>query len=136
MKKKILIAIVVLSVFVLGTALGLNSIFPYARPISVPPVERICAIHISSNEGGEAAVLHKDFEKIMSTICDARPTRTMSVNDYPTARPYYSIEVLSGKKTTRYFVYEEQGNVYLEIPYEGIYFTDEQMLEMVNAWLS
>ena len=43
----------------------------------------------------------------------------MSTNDYPTARPYYIIEVLSGGLHTRYFVYEAYGSVYLESPYQG-----------------
>lgn len=45
----------------------------------------------------------------------------MSVNDIPTARPYYKLQVATEEQEFDYFVYTENNRVYLEIPYVGIY---------------
>lgn len=135
MKKKVLIVTAIFSFLILGAAWIVNGMFPYAPPIFVPPAESINALYVSSNESGKAVVLREDLEKIIRAIDNAKPTRTMSTNDYPTARPYYIIEVLSGGKTTRYFAYEEYGSVYLESPYQGVYAVDSNLLKTVDPYV-
>lgn len=134
MKIKVLIVTVIFSFLILGVAWFVNGMFPYAPPIFVPPAESIIALYVSSNESGKAVVLREDLEKIIHAIDHAKPTRKMSTNDYPTARPYYIIEVLSGGNTTRYFVYEEYDSVYLENPYQGVYAVNRNLLETVNSY--
>ena len=45
----------------------------------------------------------------------------VSVNDFPSAEFYYQIVAATSDKEYCYFVYQEDGQVYLEIPYSGVY---------------
>ena len=67
-----------------------------------------------------------------STLAKAVPTRKMSVNDYPAVRPYYKIEAVCLDITYYYFVYTEDNQTYIEVPYEGIYRADSQIYSIIT----
>jgi hypothetical protein len=58
----------------------------------------------------------------------------MSVYDYPTAKTYYTIEVDMVARQYRYFLYAENSQVYVELPYEGIYKANQQFLDFVAEY--
>lgn len=59
----------------------------------------------------------------------------MSVNDFPSVRPYYKIEVLTDEKLFNYYIYKENNNVYIELPYEEIYIIDSQIVNVISNWI-
>ena len=81
-----------------------------------------------------AAVIElADFGYILHSIRNAQPTRNWSMNDYPTAEHYYTIEINTSARLERYFVYTENSQVYLESPYEGVYKADQQLSDFLEA---
>lgn len=132
MKKTwVIIIIALLGIAVIGGYAILNNIFPKADPIKFPDTESITAITLIQKDGSSVAVETADFGEILKNITNAQPTRTMSVNDYPTAKTYYTIEVDTAARQYRYFLYAENSQVYIELPYEGIYKANQQFLDFV-----
>ena len=132
MKKTwVIIIIAFLGIAVKSGYAILNNIFPKADPIKFPDTESITAITLIQKDGSSVAVETADFGEILKNITNAQPTRTMSVNDYPTAKTYYTIEVDTAARQYRYFLYAENSQVYIELPYEGIYKANQQFLDFV-----
>ena len=132
MKKTwVIIIIALLGIAVIGGYAVLNNIFPKADPIKFPDTESITAITLVQKDGSSVAVETADFGEILKNITNAQPTRIMSVNDYPTAKTYYTIEVDTAARQYRYFLYAENSQVYVELPYEGIYKANQQFLDFV-----
>ena len=132
MKKTwVIIIIALLGIAVIGGYAILNNIFPKADPIKFPDTESITAITLIQKDGSSVAVETADFGEILKNITNAQPTRTMSVNDYPTAKTYYTVEVDTAARQYRYFLYAENSQVYIELPYEGIYKANQQFLDFV-----
>ena len=126
-----IIIIALLGIAVIGGYAILNNIFPKADPIKFPDTESITAITLIQKDGSSVAVETADFGEILKNITNAQPTRTMSVNDYPTAKTYYTIEVDTAARQYRYFLYAEKSQVYIELPYEGIYKSNQQFLDFI-----
>lgn len=137
MKKKVVIMIGIIIVMILGGYLVFVKIFPRALSIQVPPIGSISSISFSTNEheNTKVKIPQDEFSEILVVISNAQPTRAMSVNDYPTVTPYYTIELSCGESTIRYFVYEERGKAYLEIPYEGIYHINKEDLSVLSGYI-
>ena len=135
MKKTwVIIIIALLGIAVIGGYAILNNIFPKADPIKFPDTESITAITLIQKDGSSVAVETADFGEILKNITNAQSTRTMSVNDFPTAKTYYTIEVDTAARQYRYFLYAENSQVYIELPYEGIYKSNQQFLDFVAEY--
>ena len=135
MKKTwVIIIIALLGIAVIGGYAIFNNIFPKADPIKFPDTESITAITLIQKDGSSVAVATADFGEILKNITNAQPTRTMSVNDYPTAKTYYTIEVDTAARQYRYFLYAENSQVYVELPYEGIYKANQQFLDFIEEY--
>ena len=135
MKKTwVIIIIALLGIAVIGGYAILNNIFPKADPIKFPDTESITAITLIQKDGSSVAVETADFGEILKNITNAQPTRTMSVNDYPTAKTYYTIEVDTDARQYRYFLYAENSQVYVELSYEGIYKSNQQLLDLIAEY--
>lgn len=133
MKKKSAAIATVLIVVILGGYYVYNNIFPVTKPIQHPSVEEIISINISTDDGNkESKILGTDFARVATYISNAKPTRIMSVNDSPTIRPYYKIEVLAEVKMFNYYVYKDNNKVYIESPYEGVYIIDNQVFNIIS----
>ena len=135
MKKrtKILTILVILCValFVAAACL-LNDIFPQATPMAVPdPADLISATLRYNSTNVEVAVDQDDYKSLLQHLSSGIPTRRQAMNDTPTVQPHYCAEIQTADRWYCYFVYEEDGQVYIEIPYEGIYESDMVMLDLV-----
>lgn len=115
----IIFTVIAVAALLLGTYFVYDSIFPLAEPIECPSVEDVISVTVSSSAGEETKVSF--FASLIMQIQQVKPTRKMSVNDTPTARPYYKLQVATEEQEFDYFVYTENNRVYLEIPYVGIY---------------
>ena len=135
MKKRIAIICIVLvsAIAVIGGYSVFNSIFPKAEHIKYPTVENIVSASLSYNNEDEIAVSEGMFKELISGISKAEPTRKQSLNDYPTAEPFYVIAVKTQDREHRYFIYNED-TVYIEIPYEGIYLSTPEFLDFVSRY--
>lgn len=59
---------------------------------------------------------------LLSYLSKGRKTRESSVNDQPYVTPYVRFYLVLKDGTDRgFYVYEDGGITYLEVPYEGIY---------------
>ena len=133
MKKKALIIGIVLFLCIgaVGTYAVLDRLFPMAQPVSCPTADEIMSVSVGINSG-ESIILNEElFFDLLEKISEAEPTRKMSVNDYPTAETYYKVEI-SADRMYCYFIYEESGQVYVELPYEGVYKSDNSIIDYIE----
>lgn len=133
MRKKLLIAVIALVIIasIIGGYCVFNNVCPKANKIIYPDIENIFSASVTCNDGDEFVISNSDFEELILNINNAKPTRRKSLNDYPTVRPYYTVIIETTQKQYHYFVYEEGSHVYIEIPYEGIYMSDEQTIDLL-----
>lgn len=109
-----------------------NEIFPKAQPIRTPKIEEISTISVAVNNDDEFEIEDVDLEELFEHIKNAKLTREQSVNDYPPiGNGFYRIEVQTPEMEYRYFVYERGEQVYIEMPYEGIYTADSWLFSFV-----
>lgn len=131
-KKTTLIFIVVVIAFVAGAYLAYDSIFPKAGPIRQLELSQVDTIYIFDNNENEIGMSNRELEELFAYINVAEPTRIMSVNDYPSVRPYYVMEIKSADRYFRYMIYEDNGKTYVELPYEGVYTIDEKAIDILQ----
>ena len=130
--KRTLVIALILVVVIISGYLAFDHLFPFARPITYPSIEDITSISISDDDMG-SNIYGSDFAKIIIFISNSKPTRMMSVNELPSVRPYYRIEVLTDERMFNYYIFEENNKVYIERSYEGIYIVDNEILEIISA---
>ena len=142
MKKKSLIVIVILCLSLIGGYFVFDSIFPKAGPISGPTQNRankdrlIKSISLAKKDGRTVMAENEELGIVLQSIDNAKPTRKMSANDYPTVETYYIIEILSSVRVYSYFIYKENSQVYIEVPYEGIYTSSQEFYEFVEGYFN
>lgn len=136
MKKKNIILTIVLIVCIgllAGAVYLFNDIFPKAEPIRHPEPDEIVSVTLSCNTPDATIPMsEKYYEDLIRYTSEAKPTRKQSLNDTPTSGAYYGVEIQTDEMQYRYFVYEEGEQVYIEMPYEGIY---ESKIELLNLVL-
>lgn len=136
MKKKNIILTIVLIVCIgllAGAVYLFNDIFPKAEPIRHPEPDEIVSVTLSCNTPDATIPMsEQDYEDLIRYTSEAKPTRKQSLNDTPTSGAYYGVEIQTDEMQYRYFVYEEGEQVYIEMPYEGIY---ESKIELLNLVL-
>lgn len=136
MKKKFMTSGIIL-IIILSISCGysvFNDFFPKASQIICPNIESVFSATVTYNDDNTFIISNSDFEKLIFNINNAKPTRKQSLNDNPTIKPYYAIEIKTFAKKYHYFVYEEGSQVYIEIPYEGIYRADYPILDVIMKY--
>ena len=118
---------------VMGASAVYDYFFPMAEPIVCPTEEDISSISLTYSSDPATVIEIGDFAYILQSMRDTQPTRNWTVNDYPTAEHYYTIEINTTARLERYFVYTENSQAYLESPYEGVYKVDQQFLAFLEA---
>ena len=136
MKKSHVTALLICLVLLLGLMLAggyiaLDHTFPEAGPIPVPSADDITSMRICEELAGSGEVAPEHYGWILETLRNSEPTRKMSVNDYPTVKPYYSVTIDTPDRTYHYYLYTENSQIYIESPYNGIYKTDRQLLDFI-----
>lgn len=126
-----LIVTLIFVVPIIGGYFILNDFFPKADPINCPAVENIQSVSLAGNDEHTVLLNETDYEELLLNISNSLPTRNMPMNDYPAVRQYYTITIQTSVREYRYFVYEEDSQIYIELPYEGIYRSDNKMFDFV-----
>ena len=136
--KKIVILVVALAIIaglIIGGYLMIDSLFPKADPINVPSASSVVSMTAKKNEnrndGDLREIANADVDSILSKLSEAEPTRKMSVQDSPDAQTYYEIAVKTNERTHYFYIYFESGTCYVEIPYEGIYTVDNELVNLL-----
>ena len=70
----------------------------------------------------------ESIQKILSEIATGKRTEKQSIQDYPSAEEYGTINIENNGGMTTMFYYEENGKYYIECPYKGIYEIEKQFL--------
>ena len=131
-RKRLLLLCGVLAVLLSGIYITVNAFFPKANPIRYPEPEEIISAYTSVNTPDASIPLsEKEYGDLIELIRTAKPTRRQSLNDTPSAFGYYTIEITTAERDYRYFVYEKDADIYIEVPYEGIYSSDIQILNYI-----
>lgn len=129
-KAAIIISTFFLVVLTICGYIFLNNVFPKAEPINLPEDEEILSFFAAEKNGKEISMDEKRFEVLLEQIKATKPTRKMSVNDYPTGDIYYIINIGTSSGECEFFIYEENGETYIEFPYEGIYKSNADILDL------
>ena len=129
----ILIGMLVISVSLAAGVIYLyNDIIQKAGPIRCPDIEQITSVTLGCNTpDGSISMAEQYYEDLLQHIGSAEPTRKQAINDYPAGKIYYSVDIHADAGTYRYFVYEEDEQVFIEVPYEGIYASEMELLDLV-----
>lgn len=129
--------------FILIIAIGvggfwlLEEVFPKAPEIDLPGQQEILSAHASSTTDLMGVIVDipaEDQEALLTLLARSIPTRMQSVNDSPSVRPYYEFRLKTEKRSYSYFVYLEDGQLWLEMPYTGIYRTGSELLDLAKAY--
>ena len=131
-KKTIAIIGVVVVMMLIGAYWLLNDMFPKAEPIKQLEISLLESVNLHDNENKEIVLSEEDLQKLINYINSAVPTRTMSINDYPSVRPYYVVELKTVERRFGYMIYEDNGTAYVELPYEGVYEIDWEVIEILK----
>ena len=134
-----LIIVAVVAVLALVGFVGiwvLQSMFPVAPPVECPNVEEIISASAGQNYDADVAVGMAEIQVWLDHIREAEPTREWSVNDYPAVKSYYTIQIQARDRSYHYYIYTENGQVYVEAPYTGIYRGDQALLVAVAEYVN
>lgn len=129
-RKIIIVVMMVMVVLGLEAYTVYDDIFPKAEPIEQLEIGMLEPVKLYDNENIEIVISDEELQKLITFIKGAVATRIMSVNDYPSVRPYYVVEIKKAERIFRYIIYEEKGTTYVELPYEGVYEIDREVLEI------
>ncbi len=132
-KQTVLVGVMLgfLLVALIGAYTAYISLFPFAEPMDAALPKDILSVSVCQRDGVETVV--SDAAALLALMADAEPTRIMSVNDYPTAAMYYTVFLQTNEWECRYFIYEDHGTVYIEIPYGGVYRAEQELLALVQS---
>lgn len=135
MKKKnikiVIILVCLLLLVVAGYAL-LNEVLPKAPAIDVPEKEEIITVSVGVNKDDEFEVKDIDTDRLLNLLSKAKPTREQSLDDYPTAKVFYRFEIQTSETEHYYYIYEDSTEqVYIEIPYVGVYTAETELFDFV-----
>lgn len=109
-----------------------NFIFPKARPIRFPTVDSISVVYTSCNSTNRSnEISEDDYTELIGYISNAKSTRKLTLNEEPLGYTYYMVEILTSEAWHRYFVYKEGTQVYIELPYQGVYRVDKRIMDLV-----
>ena len=129
-KSKIIVisALIFVVLLFISVYLVYNSLFPKARPIVVPDFDQYMTIIVEDSHGTfydeHTHGVLDSHRCILDKIYFSKPTRIMSVNDYPAGEEYIKVSCVCNDRTYTYYLYEKNGTTYVEVPYEGVYIVD------------
>ena len=129
------IGLIILIGVIAGAIYLFNTIFPKAAPINLPQIEDIVSVSLSDSNSDETVPLRdEDMEQLLQYLSEGKPTRQTAMNDSPTERTYYGISVQTDVREYRYFIYKKGEQIYIEVPYEGIYEAQMELFDFVCTY--
>ena len=116
-------------IVVLG--LSLTACGKKAEPMVLPYAEEIRSIEVS-NGIDDIICIDKDvIASFIHKVSDAKATSKKSVQDVPNVSEYTRVDLVQDGRLTSVFIYQEDDKWYIEQPYQGIYESDENILDLL-----
>ena len=115
-----------------GTCTALNRAFPKAETLLLPEPEAILSFTTVTSAGTAIPLTPESQANLKELLLTAQPTRRMSVHDAPAVRPYTQIDITDAQRHDRIYVYEEDAQVYAELPYTGVYRAAPELLDLLT----
>ena len=131
MKKSYIIFAIIFFVLLAIGYFIFDSVFPKADKIKIPFEEEIISAFVSANSSERIKIESDDYKNLLLGIENSAPTRKMSVNDYPTAKLYYKVDIITSDRNYCFFIYDESAGMYIEFPYEGIYKPNPEAFDFI-----
>lgn len=106
-----------------------------AEPITLPDLEEVISVKVSDGDDELVYTDVEDISSIISKIKEAKATSKPTVQDNPVnIDNYYSVYITANEvQSTTLYIYKEKSKWYIEQPYQGIYETDEAILEHLGG---
>ena len=106
-----------------------------AEPITLPDLEEVISVKVSEGDDELVYTDGEDISSIISKIKEAKATSKPTVQDNPVnIDNYYSVYITANEvQSTTLYIYKEKSKWYIEQPYQGIYETDEAILEHLGG---
>ncbi|WP_051188607.1 DUF5301 domain-containing protein [Proteocatella sphenisci] len=116
------ISVTLIIVVIIGTGLLSN---PKNEPVILTPDDKVSSIRIEQiNEGISLGAIeisdNKDIQTVLNAFENTNKTLKDSVNDSPSVKNYFKIDIL-GSTTQTFYLYNDGRKNYIEQPYSGIY---------------
>jgi len=107
-----------------------------AGPIQLPNASDVESVKITQNKQVAEEADSGRISEIIERFTAVEPTTRASVQDVPNVADYIQIDlVLRNGNTSTLFVYQENGNWYIEQPYQGIYRAQDNPIILTGAML-
>ena len=100
--------------------------------IDLPEIDKILTINIFNDGSVNSYIDKEDIKNIVSIILDSNKTSKDSVNEIPNTESYIVLEMVTSDKTYTIYLYNKNEEIYLEIPYQGIYEVNEKLYEFLE----
>ena len=106
-----------------------------AEPIILPDFEEVISVKVSKGDDELVYTDVEDISSIISKINEAKATSKPTVQDNPVnVDNYYSVYITANEEqSTTLYIYKEKSKWYIEQPYQGIYESDEAILEHLGG---
>lgn len=104
-----------------------------AVALTIPTLDEIDNIKVTARVGGTHTVPKQDYELILDYLSRLEPydeSYTDSVYGYYV----YEIRINLGGDARFYYLYEEGGQLFLEVPYSGIYRVDSALYDHIGRY--
>ncbi|EGO7726302.1 TPA: DUF5301 domain-containing protein [Enterococcus faecium] len=126
MKKRVWIFASVIVVVIAGA-----SYFYFSRPqLEIAKSQEVQNVVV---EPGGKKLSQQDAESILKKIREAKKTFSSSNTDQPSVNKYYTLKILDTKDSEdTLYVFEENGKVYIERPYDGIYRSNSELMTRIE----
>lgn len=112
---------------------GLLSCGKKAESVTVPDAADVVSIAITIDDHTATHLDRAWIRETLSAVCNSNPTGYQRIQDVPQIEPYIRIELQFKEGSSVLFAYEDGEKYYLEQPYQGIYETNAQLYEQLQA---
>lgn len=106
-----------------------------ADPIVISDDEDIASIEVIYGDAKGKTAEQEQISVISGMLKEGQSTRIQSVNDTPPSEYNYFTVRLFDKNGDwdDVFVYSDGNSIYIEQPYQGIYKSDKELIEVLNS---
>ena len=106
-----------------------------ADPIVIPNDEDIASIEVIYGDAKGKIAEQEQISVISGMLKEGQSTRIQSVNDTPPSEYNYFTVRLFDKNGDwdDVFVYSDGNSIYIEQPYQGVYKSDKELIEVLNS---
>lgn len=127
--KKVIVAVLFVALFITLSACGGKK----AEPIKLPDISDIGSVIITQNNQTFEKADSDWISELVEQVGAGEPTAKKSIQDVPNVAEYIKIDfLLTNNSTSTLFIYQEKSKWYIEQPYQGIYLSNDDLIEIID----